>query len=197
MSSDAMASSAPTKPETQLATAVEQPLREPWRRRWGEPIVVVTLLALVGSVVVGSFQALKGDIVATEARLTQTIEAVDTRQRQDLKDLKTEVKADIADLRAELKTDVTNLRTEVKADIADLKTELKTDVTNLRTEVKADIADLRAEFKTDVADIRTDNRALSTKLDRVLEILYAVNLQGVGKAPPLDSFDNKPPQAAG
>ena len=121
--------------------------RDPWWRRWLEPVVAVAIVTvLVMALVmlgVAGFQSLKGDISASEAR-----------QRQDLKELKADLKGDIADL----KDDNAELKADLKGDIADLKD---------------DNAELKADLKGDIADLRADNRALSDKLDQMLEILLA------------------------
>ena len=74
------------------------PKREPWWRRWLEPVVagaVISslLLSLVTVGVVG-FQSLKGDLRDVDARL-----------RADMKEFRSEVKEDIKELKAEVKAD--------------------------------------------------------------------------------------------
>ena len=188
-----MTSTTPSKPEANPPTPVEPLGREPWLQRWKDPIVVVSFLALIATIVVAAFQILKGDITGSETRLSRQIEAVDVRQREDIKnlredmkDFRAEQKADIADLRAEQKADIAELRAEQKADIAEFRTEQKADIADLRAEQKADIADLRTEQKADIAELRADNRVLNDKMDRMLEILalYGAN-QGANQAPPL------------
>ena len=73
-----MTSTTPSKPK------VTPPGREPWLQGWKEPIVVVTFLALIATVVVAAFQILKGDIVASKTRLGKQIETVDVKLSQQI-----------------------------------------------------------------------------------------------------------------
>ena len=109
--------------------------RDPWWRRWLEPVVAVAIVTvLVMALVmlgVAGFQSLKGDIAASEARQTEAIVASETRQKEAI------------------------VASEVRQ--------------------REDLKELKADLKGDMADLRADNRALSDKLDRVLETLLAGN----------------------
>ena len=90
--------------------------REPWWRRWLEPVVagaiISTLLLSLVTVGVVAFQSLKGDlrdvdanlretITATDVRLREAIAASETRLRDEMKEFKAEVRAGMKDLKAD------------------------------------------------------------------------------------------------
>ena len=84
--------------------------REPWWRRWLEPVVAgaiisTLLLSLVTVVGVVAFQSLKGDLRDVDANLREAIAASETRLRDEMKEFKVEVRADMMDFKAEVKAD--------------------------------------------------------------------------------------------
>ena len=122
--------------------------REPWWRRWLEPVVVVTIISalLVALVTVGmmAFQSLKGDLRDVDANLRETITATDIRLREAI-----------------IATDA-RLRETIAATDIRLREAIAASETRLRDEMR--------EFK---AEVKADNGALNEKLDRVLERLPA------------------------
>ena len=143
-----MTSSTPTSKSEQQTTARALPGgKTPWWRRWLEPILVVTIIAaLLTALVTGgsmAFQSLKGDIHASETRISARIDRLAVRVRTSEASLHEEIQA--SEARQNKRID------EVKAEIRDVKTELKQD---------------NAELKADV-------KAMDNKLDRVLEALVA------------------------
>ena len=149
-----MASSTPTITPEDQAPPTPQPssARDTWWHEWLAPSVVsavitALLIALI-SIGVAGFQSVKGDIRDTEIRLNQQIAAV---------------KMDIVASEARLNQQVD----VVKADIVASEARQRADMKDLKAELKADMKDLKVELKA-------DNRALSNKLDRLLEALPAV-----------------------
>ena len=127
------------------------PEREPWWRRWLEPVVVVTFISalLVALVTVGmmAFQSLKGDLRDVDANLRQTITVTDIRLREAIAATDARLREAIAASEARLRDEMKEFKADVKADMKDLKTDMK--------------------------ELKADNRALNEKLDRVLERLPA------------------------
>ena len=155
-----MTSSTPTsKPGQQTpdtAAPVEPKPQKPWWRPWLEPILVVTIIiALFTTLVSGGvvmFQSLKGDIVASETRVSERIDRVAAR---------------IDRVNEKIETSEGKLREEIQASEARLHEEIRAseDRQNKRIdELRQDNAELRAEFKADM-------KAMDNKLDRVLEAL--------------------------
>ena len=171
-----MTSSTPTsKPQQQtpaVTASVEPKPQKPWWRPWLEPILVVTIIiALFTTLVSGGvvmFQSLKGDIVASETRVSERIDRVGARIDR--------VSARIDRLAVSIGTVEASLREEIRASearqnqqIVELKEEIRASEArqNQRIdELRQDNAELRAEFKADM-------RAMDNKLDRVLEALPA------------------------
>ena len=143
-----MTSSTPTSKSEQQTTARALPGgKTPWWRRWLEPILVVTIIAaLVTALVTGgsmAFQSLKGDIHASEARISARIDRLAVRVR----------------------TGETRLHEEIQASEARQNKRID--------EVKAEIRDVKTELKQDNAELKADVKAMDNKLDRVLEALVA------------------------
>ena len=155
-----MTSSTPTsKPEQQtpaVAAPVEPKPQKPWWRRWVEPILAVTIIAaLLTDLVTGgsvAFQSLKGDIHASEARVSARIDRLVVRIGTVEAGLHEEIQA--SEARRNQRID------EVKAEIKD---------------VRAEIRDVKTELKQDNGERKADMRAMDNKLDRVLEALPAAS----------------------
>ena len=124
------------------------PEREPWWRRWLEPVVagaiISTLLLSLVTVGVVAFQSLKGDLRDVDANLRETITATDIRLREAIAASETRLRDEMREFKAEVRAGMKDLKAEIKADMKDFK-----------------------------AEVKADNRALNEKLDRVLERLPA------------------------
>ena len=143
-----MTSSTPGSKSEQQTTARGLPGgKTPWWRRWLEPILVVTIIAaLVTALVTGgsmAFQSLKGDIHASEARISARIDRLAVRVR----------------------TGEARLHEEIQASEARQNKQID--------EVKTEIRDVKTELKQDNAELKADVKAMDNKLDRVLEALVA------------------------
>ena len=154
-----MTSSTPGSKSEQQTTAGGLPGgKTPWWRRWLEPILVVTIIAaLVTALVTGgsmAFQSLKGDIHASEARISARIDRLAVRVRTGEASLHEEIQASEARLHEEIQ--VSEARQNKRID-----------------EVKAEIRDVKTELKEDNAELKADVKAMDNKLDRVLEALVA------------------------
>ena len=123
-----------------------------------EPILVVTIIAaLVTALVTGgsmAFQSLKGDIHASEARISARIDRLAVR-----------VRTSEASLHEEIQASETRLHEEIQASEARQNKRID--------EVKAEIRDVKTELKQDNAELKADVKAMDNKLDRVLEALVA------------------------
>jgi len=68
-----------------------------WRRRWLEPIVVVTIIIALATTlatgVMAEFRSVKTDIQTSEARLREEIQASEARQNKRADELKTDIRA--------------------------------------------------------------------------------------------------------
>ena len=157
-----MTSSTPTsKPQQQTpatAAPVEPKPQKPWWRPWLEPILVVTIvIALFTTLVSGGvvmFQSLKGDIVASETRVSERIDRLAVRIGTVEASLHEEIRAS----EARQNQRIVELKEEIQASEARQNQRID--------ELRQDNAELRAEFKADM-------RAMDNKLDRVLEALPA------------------------
>ena len=181
-----MASSTPTsKPGQQTpAKAGSLPGRKmPWWQRWVEPILAVTIIAaLLTALVTGgsmAFQSLKGDIQASEARISaridrlavrigtvevrlhEEIQAGEARQSQQVVELKEEIQ--VSEVRQNQRID------ELRQDNAEFKQELKEEVQASEARQNQRIDEAQEEVK----GVKTELRAMDNKLDRVLEALLA------------------------
>ena len=99
-----------------------------------------------------AFQSLKGDIHASEARISARIDRLAVRIGTVEAGLHEEIQA--SEARQSQRID------EVKAEIKD---------------VRAEIRDVKTELKQDNGERKADMRAMDNKLDRVLEALPAAS----------------------
>ena len=159
----AMVSSAPAgKSEEQPPTIVGAPARAPLWRQWLEPavagaVISALVIALV-SVGVAGFQSLKGDIRDTETRLTQQIEAV---------------KVNIVATETRLSEGIVATEARLSESIATTDAKFGKTIAATEARLSESIAASEARQREDLKDLKADNRALSDKLDRVLESLLA------------------------
>ncbi len=206
-----MTSGTPTSKSEQQTPAVAAPVgpqpEKPWWRRWMEPILAVTIIAaLLTALVTGgvvAFQSLKGDIHASEARVSARIDrlavrigTVEASLHEEIRTVETSLREDIraveANLREEIKTVEANLHEDIQAGEARQNqriVELKEDIQaseakqNQRImELKEDIQASEArqnqridELREDNAELKADLGVMDNKLDRVLEALPAVS----------------------
>ena len=179
-----MTSSTPTSKSEQRTTARALPGgKTPWWRRWLEPILVVTIIAaLVTALVTGgsmAFQSLKGDIHASEARISARIDRLAVRVRTGEASLHEEIQASEASLHEEIQASEARLHEEIQASEARQNKridEVKTEIRDVKTEirdVKTEIRDVKTELKQDNAELKADVKAMDNKMDRVLEALVA------------------------
>ena len=162
--------------------------REPWWRRWLEPVVagviISTLLLSLVTVGVVAFQSLKGDlrdvdanlretITATDVRLREAIAATDANLRETIIATDTRLREAIAATDANLKETIIATDTRLREAIAASETRLRDEMKEFKAEVRADMKDLKADMKDFKTEVKADNRALNEKLDRVLERLPA------------------------
>ena len=93
--------------------------REPWWRRWLEPVVVVTIISalLVALVTVGmmAFQSLKGDLRDVDANLRQTITATDIRLREAIAASETRLRDEMTEFKAEVRAGMKDLKADNRA----------------------------------------------------------------------------------
>lgn len=195
-----MTSGTPTSKSEQQTPAVAAPVgpkpEKPWWRRWMEPILAVTIIAaLLTALVTGgvvAFQSLKGDIHASEARVSARIDRLAVRIGTVEASLREDIRAVEANLREEVKTVEASLHEDIQAGEARQNQrilELKEDIQasearqNQRiVELKEDIQASEArqnqridELRQDNAELKADLRVMDNKLDRVLEALPAVS----------------------
>ena len=200
-----MTSSTPTsKPQQQTpatAAPVEPKPQKPWWRPWLEPILVVTIvIALFTTLVSGGvvmFQSLKGDIVASETRVSERIDRVgaridrlavsigtveaslreeirasEARQNQQIVELKEEIRAS----EARQSEQIVELKEEIRASEArqsEQIVELKEEIQASEARQNKRIDELRQDNAELRAEFKADMRAMDNKLDRVLEALPA------------------------
>ena len=142
------------------------PARQPWWRRWLEPVtagaIISALVIALITVGVAGFQSIKGDardmetrlskaIITTEIRLDEKITAVETRLNEKIDAVRTDLVA-------------TETRLNDKIDAVETRLNNKIDASEARQ--RQDLNDFKAEVKA-------DNRAMNEKLDRILERLPA------------------------
>ncbi len=159
-----MTSGTPTSKSEQQTPAVAAPVgpqpEKPWWRRWMEPILAVTIIAaLLTALVTGgvvAFQSLKGDIHASEARVSARIDRLAVR-----------IGTVEASLHEEIRTVETSLREDIRAVEANLREEIQAG--EARQNQRID------ELREDNAELKADLGVMDNKLDRVLEALPAVS----------------------
>lgn len=155
-----MTSGTPTSKSEQQTPAVAAPVgpkpEKPWWRRWMEPILAVTIIAaLLTALVTGgvvAFQSLKGDIHASEARVSARIDRLAVR---------------IGTVEASLHEDIQAGEARQNQRILELKEDIQ--ASEARQNQRID------ELRQDNAELKADLGAMDNKLDRVLEALPAVS----------------------
>lgn len=155
-----MTSGTPTSKSEQQTPAVAAPVgpkpEKPWWRRWMEPILAVTIIAaLLTALVTGgvvAFQSLKGDIHASEARVSARIDRLAVR----IGTVETSLREEIQASEARQNQRILELKEEIQASEA-------------RQNQRID------ELRQDNAELKADLRVMDNKLDRVLEALPAVS----------------------
>ena len=195
-----MTSGTPTSKSEQQTPAVAAPVglkpEKPWWRRWMEPILVVTIVAaLLTALVTGgavAFQSLKGDIHASEARVSARIDRLAVRIGTVEASLREDIRAVEASLREEIKTVEASLHEDIRASearqnrrIVELKEEIQASearqnqqIVELKEEIQASEARQNQridELRQDNAELKADLRVMDNKLDRVLEALLAAS----------------------
>ena len=171
-----MTSSTPTSKSKseQQTPAVAAPVglkpEKLWWRRWMEPILVVTIVAaLLTALVTGgavAFQSLKGDIHASEARVSARIDRLAVRIGTVEASLREDIRAVEANLHEEIKTVETSLREDIRAVETSLHEEIKTVEANLREDIRAVEASLHEEIKTVEASLHEDIQASEARQNR-------------------------------
>ena len=70
-----------------------------------------------------------------------------------------------------VRQEVNGVRQEVRATETSLRSDFKAELQAVESRLKADLSEFKTEVRSDIAELRADSRALSQKLDRVLESL--------------------------
>lgn len=206
-----MTSGTPTSKSEQQTPAVAAPVRpkpeKPWWRRWMEPILAVTIIAaLLTALVTGgvvAFQSLKGDIHASEARVSARIDRLAVRIGTVEASLHKEIRTVEASLHEEIRTVEASLREDIRAVEANLHEDIQAGearqnqrIVELKEEIQASearqnqrIVELKEEIQAsearqnqridelrqDNAELKADLGVMDNKLDRVLKALPAVS----------------------
>lgn len=195
-----MTSGTPTSKSEQQTPAVAAPVgpkpEKPWWRRWMEPILAVTIIAaLLTALVTGgvvAFQSLKGDIHASEARVSARIDrlavrigTVEASLREDIRAVETNLREEVKTVEASLHEDIQagearqNQRIlELKEDIQASEARQNQRIVELKEDIQASEARQNQridELRQDNAELKADLRVMDNKLDRVLEALPAVS----------------------
>ena len=166
-----MTSGTPTSKSEQQTPAVAAPVgpkpEKPWWRRWMEPILAVTIIAaLLTALVTGgvvAFQSLKGDIHASEARVSARIDRLAVR----IGTVEASLHEDIRAVEANLHEDIQAGEARQNQRIVELKEEIQ--ASEARQNQRID------ELRQDNAELKADLGVMDNKLDRVLEALPAIS----------------------
>ena len=154
-----------------------------WRQRWLEPIVVATviisLVTALATGVVAEFQSVKGEIQASEARVTERIQATEMRiqaseARVTERIQATEMRIQASEARVTERIQATEMRIQAtEARIQASETRLIEALQASEARQNKRIDDLGAEMRQDGEAFKTEIKAMNDKLDRLLETLLA------------------------
>ena len=171
-----MTSGTPTSKPEQQTPAVAAPVgpkpEKPWWRRWMEPILAVTIIAaLLTALVTGgavAFQSLKGDIHASETRVSARIDRLAAR----METVEASLREDIQASEARQNQRIVELKDEIQASEARQNQRI--------VELKDEIQASEARQNQRIVELKDDLRVMDSKLDRVLEALPAAASPEVG-----------------